>query len=128
MFHINVHYLCGIHLFPSVDRQKFQICHLSVICLLFTRYESTSSEDEEDEEEEEEEEGEEEVDGSSSAESGDGDSSEDEAALDEETSEEERNINLDESDTDEEALRAANYCSDDVKEKYVSFYNYISLI
>lgn len=91
---------------------------LQFVGILNGGYESTSSEDEEDEEEEEEEEGEEEVDGSSSAESGDGDSSEDEAALDEETSEEERNINLDESDTDEEALRAANYCSDDVKEKF----------
>lgn len=42
---------------------------------------------------------------------------EDEAALEEETSEEERNVNLDESDTDEETLRAANYSSDAVKEK-----------
>lgn len=44
---------------------------------------------------------------------------EDEAALEEETSEEERNVNLDESDTDEETLRAANYSSDGVKEKWV---------
>ncbi len=44
---------------------------------------------------------------------------EDEAALEEETSEEERNVNLDESDTDEETLRATNYSSDAVKEKYV---------
>lgn len=44
---------------------------------------------------------------------------EDEAALEEETSEEERNVNLDESDTDEETLRAENYSSDGVKEKYV---------
>lgn len=44
---------------------------------------------------------------------------EDEAALEEETSEEERNVNLDESDTDEETLRSANYSSDGVKEKWV---------
>ena len=79
------------------------------------RYESTSSEEEEEEEEEEE-------DGSSS-ESGEGEcldsTEEDEVALEEETSEEERNVNLDESDTDEETLRATNYSSDAVKEKYV---------
>lgn len=45
------------------------------------------------------------------------DSTEDEAALEEETSDEERNINLDESDTDEETLRAASCSSDIVKEK-----------
>lgn len=44
---------------------------------------------------------------------------EDEAALEEETSEEERNINLDESDTDEENLRATHYSNDAVIEKYV---------
>lgn len=43
---------------------------------------------------------------------------EDEAALDEETSEEERNVNVDESDTDEETLRCTTYSSDAVKEKY----------
>lgn len=78
------------------------------------RYESTSSEEEEEGEEE---------DGSSSVESGEGEcldsTEEDEAALEEETSEEERNVNLDESDTDEETLRATNYSSDAVKEKYV---------
>lgn len=76
------------------------------------RYESTSSEEEEVEEE----------DGSSSDESGDGeclDSTEDEAALEEETSEEERNVNLDESDTDEETMRDTSYSSDAVKEKCV---------
>ncbi|CAF88724.1 unnamed protein product, partial [Tetraodon nigroviridis] len=70
-------------------------------------YESTSSEEEEEE------------DGSSSDESGDGeclDSTEDEAALDEETSEEERNVNLDESDTDEDTPSA--YSSVAVKEKF----------
>lgn len=75
------------------------------------RYESTSSEEEDDD------------DGSSSDESGDGeclDSTEDEAALEEEeTSEEERNVNLDESDTDEETLRDTAYSSDVVKEKCV---------
>lgn len=45
---------------------------------------------------------------------------EDEAAL-EETSEEERNVNLDESDTDEETSMATNYSSDGVKEKCVVF-------
>lgn len=85
------------------------------------RYESTSSEEEENGEDEEDEE---EEDGSSSVESGEGEcldsTDEDEAAL-EETSEEERNVNLDESDTDEETLRASNYSSDAVKEKYVFF-------
>lgn len=90
---------------------------LQFVGILNGGYESTSSEEEEDEDEDEEEE-EGDKDNSSSGESGDGDSSEDEAALEEETSEEERNINLDESDTDEEALRAANYCSEDVKEKF----------
>ena len=73
------------------------------------RYESTSSEEEEE--------------GSSSDESGDGeclDSTEEEAALEEEdTSEEERNVNLDESDTDEETMRGTSYSSDAVKEKCV---------
>lgn len=87
---------------------------LQFVGILNGGYESTSSEDEEEEEEE---------DGSSSGESGEGeclDSTEedDEAALEEETSEEERNINLDESDTDEETLRATNYSSDAVKEKF----------
>lgn len=84
------------------------------------RYESTSSEEEEEEEDEEDEE----EDGSSSVESGEGEcldsTEEDEAAL-EETSEEERNVNLDESDTDEETLMASNYSSDGVKEKCVVF-------
>lgn len=78
--------------------------------LVSPRYESTSSEEEEE-------------DGSSSDESEEGeclDSTEDEAALEEEeTSEEERNVNLDESDTDEETLRDAAYSSDVVKEKCV---------
>lgn len=92
---------------------------LQFVGILNGGYESTSSEEEEDEEEDEEEEEEDgDEDGSSSGESGDGDSTEDEAALEEETSEEERNINLDESDTDEEALRAANCSSEDVKEKF----------
>lgn len=85
---------------------------LQFVGILNGGYESTSSEEEEEEEEE---------DGSSSGESGEGlDSTEeeDEAALEEETSEEERNINLDESDTDEETLRATNYSSDAVKEKF----------
>nr|XP_046246878.1 KN motif and ankyrin repeat domain-containing protein 3 [Scatophagus argus]XP_046246879.1 KN motif and ankyrin repeat domain-containing protein 3 [Scatophagus argus] len=88
---------------------------LQFVGILNGGYESTSSEEEEEEEEEEE-------DGSSSVESGEGDcldsTEEDEAALEEETSEEERNINLDESDTDEETLRATNYSSDGVKEKF----------
>ncbi|KAM9384267.1 KN motif and ankyrin repeat domain-containing protein 3 isoform 1-T2 [Pholidichthys leucotaenia] len=90
---------------------------LQFVGILNGGYESTSSE--EDEEEEEEEEG---GDGSSSGESGAEEcldsTEEDEAALEEETSEEERNVNLDESDTDEETLRAANYSSDAVKEKF----------
>ncbi|KAM6920909.1 KN motif and ankyrin repeat domain-containing protein 3 isoform 2-T2 [Xenentodon cancila] len=88
---------------------------LQFVGILNGGYESTSSEEEEEEEEEEDE-------GSSSGESGEGEcldsTEEDEAALEEETSEEERNINLDESDTDEETLRAANYSSDAVKEKF----------
>ncbi|XP_041863123.1 KN motif and ankyrin repeat domain-containing protein 3 [Melanotaenia boesemani] len=88
---------------------------LQFVGILNGGYESTSSEEEEEEEEEEE-------DGSSSGESGEGEcldsTEEDEAALEEETSEEERNVNLDESDTDEETLRAANYSSDAVKEKF----------
>ncbi|XP_073333134.1 KN motif and ankyrin repeat domain-containing protein 3 [Pagrus major] len=87
---------------------------LQFVGILNGGYESTSSEEEEEEEEEEE-------DGSSS-ESGEGEcldsTEEDEAALEEETSEEERNVNLDESDTDEETLRATNYSSDAVKEKF----------
>ncbi|CAJ1060870.1 KN motif and ankyrin repeat domain-containing protein 3 [Xyrichtys novacula] len=94
---------------------------LQFVGILNGGYESTSSEEEEEEGEEEEEE-EEEEDGSSSEESGEGEcldsTEEDEAALEEETSEEERNVNLDESDTDEETLRAANYSSDSVKEKF----------
>uniref|UniRef100_A0A3Q1C326 KN motif and ankyrin repeat domains 3 n=1 Tax=Amphiprion ocellaris TaxID=80972 RepID=A0A3Q1C326_AMPOC len=90
---------------------------LQFVGILNGGYESTSSEEDEEEEEEEEEE-----DGSSSGESGEGEcldsTEEDEAALEEETSEEERNVNLDESDTDEETLRAANYSSDGVKEKF----------
>lgn len=89
---------------------------LQFVGILNGGYESTSSEEDEEEEEEEEE------DGSSSGESGEGEcldsTEEDEAALEEETSEEERNVNLDESDTDEESLRAANYSSDAVKEKF----------
>ncbi|XP_069558465.1 KN motif and ankyrin repeat domain-containing protein 3 isoform X1 [Brachyistius frenatus] len=84
---------------------------LQFVGILNGGYESTSSEDDEEEE-----------DGSSSGESGEGEcndsTEEDEAALEEETSEEERNVNLDESDTDEETLRAANYSSDAVKEKF----------
>ncbi|KAK7888677.1 hypothetical protein WMY93_024237 [Mugilogobius chulae] len=94
---------------------------LQFVGILNGGYESTSSEDEEEEEEEGE--------GSSSGESEDsedsgddgvedGDSSEDEAVLEVETSEEERNVNLDESDTDEEALRAADYSGLEVKEKF----------
>lgn len=86
---------------------------LQFVGILNGGYESTSSEEEEEEEEE---------DGSSSGESVEGEcldsTEEDEAALEEETSEEERNVNLDESDTDEETLRAANYSSDGVKEKF----------
>ncbi|XP_022626137.1 KN motif and ankyrin repeat domain-containing protein 3 [Seriola dumerili] len=87
---------------------------LQFVGILNGGYESTSSEEEEEEEEEE--------DGSSSGESGEGEcldsTEEDEAALEEETSEEERNVNLDESDTDEETLRAESYSSDAVKEKF----------
>uniref|UniRef100_A0A3Q0RY51 KN motif and ankyrin repeat domains 3 n=1 Tax=Amphilophus citrinellus TaxID=61819 RepID=A0A3Q0RY51_AMPCI len=86
---------------------------LQFVGILNGGYESTSSEEEEEEEEE---------DGSSSGESVEVEcldsTEEDEAALEEETSEEERNVNLDESDTDEETLRAANYSSDAVKEKF----------
>lgn len=92
---------------------------LQFVGILNGGYESTSSEEDEEDEEEEEEE---EEDGSSSGESGEGEcldsTEEDEAVLEEETSEEERNVNLDESDTDEETLRAANYSSDGVKEKF----------
>ncbi|XP_068174942.1 KN motif and ankyrin repeat domain-containing protein 3 [Antennarius striatus] len=90
---------------------------LQFVGILNGGYESTSSDEEEEEEGEDEE-----VDVSSSAESGEGEcldsTEEDEAALDEETSEEERNINLDESDTDEEILKVTNYSSDVVKEKF----------
>uniref|UniRef100_A0A1A8FQ66 KN motif and ankyrin repeat domains 3 n=1 Tax=Nothobranchius korthausae TaxID=1143690 RepID=A0A1A8FQ66_9TELE len=93
----------------SENRKK----SLQFVGILNGGYESTSSEEEEEDEEE---------DGSSSAASGEGEcldsTEEDEAALEEETSEEERNVNLDESDTDEETLRAANYSSDAVKEKF----------
>ncbi|KAM7012685.1 KN motif and ankyrin repeat domain-containing protein 3 [Tautogolabrus adspersus] len=87
---------------------------LQFVGILNGGYESTSSEEEEEEEEEDV--------GSSSGESGEGEcldsTDEDEAALEEETSEEERNVNLDESDTDEEMLRATNDSSDSVKEKF----------
>ncbi|XP_032382796.1 KN motif and ankyrin repeat domain-containing protein 3 [Etheostoma spectabile] len=87
---------------------------LQFVGILNGGYESTSSEEEEEEEEEE--------DGSSSGESGEGEcldsTEEDEATLEDETSEEERNVNMDESDTDEESLRTANYSSDAVKEKF----------
>ncbi|XP_024134271.1 KN motif and ankyrin repeat domain-containing protein 3 isoform X1 [Oryzias melastigma] len=87
---------------------------LQFVGILNGGYESTSSEEEEEEEEEE--------DGSSSGESGEGEildsTEEDEAPLEEETSEEERNVNLDESDTDEETLQTANYSPDAVKEKF----------
>lgn len=85
---------------------------LQFVGILNGGYESTSSEEEEEEEE----------DGSSSGESGEGEcldsTEEDEAALEDETSEEERNVNLDESDTDEETLRATKYSCDAVKEKF----------
>ncbi|XP_020512403.1 KN motif and ankyrin repeat domain-containing protein 3 [Labrus bergylta] len=85
---------------------------LQFVGILNGGYESTSSEEEEEEDDV----------GSSSGESGEGEcldsTEEDEAALDEETSEEERNVNLDESDTDEEMLRATNDSSDSVKEKF----------
>ncbi|XP_053286868.1 KN motif and ankyrin repeat domain-containing protein 3 [Pleuronectes platessa] len=90
---------------------------LQFVGILNGGYESTSSEEEDGEEEEDEEE-----DGSSSGESGEGEcldsTEEDEAALEEDTSEEERNVNLDESDTDEETLKAESYSSDGVKEKF----------
>ncbi|XP_076009033.1 KN motif and ankyrin repeat domain-containing protein 3 isoform X1 [Genypterus blacodes] len=97
---------------------------LQFVGILNGGYESTSSEEEGEEgggggEEEEEEEEE----GSSSGESGEGECSdsteEDGAAVEEEeTSDEERNVNLDESDTDEETLRERSYTSDAVKEKF----------
>ncbi|XP_068599307.1 KN motif and ankyrin repeat domain-containing protein 3 [Brachionichthys hirsutus] len=93
---------------------------LQFVGILNGGYESTSSDEEEEEEGEDKE-----VDVSSSAESGEGEcldstdeEEEEDAALEEETSEEERNINLDESDTDEEILRAKDYSSDAVKEKF----------
>lgn len=107
---------------PVKIKSKWRDLHKlpTIKTILSVRYESTSSEEEDGEDEEDEEE----EDGSSSVESGDGEcldsTDEDEAAL-EETSEEERNVNLDESDTDEETLRASNYSSDAVKEKYVFF-------
>nr|XP_061791138.1 KN motif and ankyrin repeat domain-containing protein 3-like [Nerophis lumbriciformis] len=88
---------------------------LQFVGILNGGYESTSSDEEEEDEEEEEE-------GSSSEESAEGDcldsTEEDEVDLGEETSEEERNVNLDESDTDEEILRASNGSSDGIKEKF----------
>ncbi|KAK2835340.1 hypothetical protein Q5P01_015824 [Channa striata] len=82
---------------------------LQFVGILNGGYESTSSEEDEE-------------DRSSSGDSGEGEcldsTEEDEAALEEETSEEERNINMDESDTDEETLRATTYSSDAVKEKF----------
>lgn len=103
--------VCPCHRFNKYrDRHKFGNCVLHLRKYLSHRYESTSSEEEDEDE-----------DGSSSGESGEGEcldsTEEDDAALEEETSEEERNINLDESDTDEETLRAENYSSDAVKEK-----------
>ncbi|XP_034035975.1 KN motif and ankyrin repeat domain-containing protein 3 [Thalassophryne amazonica] len=84
---------------------------LQFVGILNGGYESTSSEDEEEEEEK-----------SSSGESVEGEcldsTEEDEAALEEETSDEERNVNMDESDTDEETLRTQNYASNVVKEKF----------
>nr|XP_061831906.1 KN motif and ankyrin repeat domain-containing protein 1-like isoform X1 [Nerophis lumbriciformis]XP_061831907.1 KN motif and ankyrin repeat domain-containing protein 1-like isoform X1 [Nerophis lumbriciformis] len=80
---------------------------LQFVGILNGGYESTSSEEEDE--------------GSTSEESGEGDcldSTEEEVDAQEETSEEERNINLDESDTDEETLRASNLSFDDVKEKF----------
>ncbi|XP_061831908.2 KN motif and ankyrin repeat domain-containing protein 3 isoform X2 [Nerophis lumbriciformis] len=80
---------------------------LQFVGILNGGYESTSSEEEDE--------------GSTSEESGEGDcldSTEEEVDAQEETSEEERNINLDESDTDEETLRASNVSFDDVKEKF----------
>nr|XP_020467697.1 KN motif and ankyrin repeat domain-containing protein 3 [Monopterus albus] len=99
----------------STSTESCTVCKKSLqfVGILNGGYESTSSEEEGEEEEEE--------DKSSSGESGEGeclDSTEDEAALEEETSEEERNINLDESDTDEETLRAVDCSSDAVKEKF----------
>ncbi|XP_072294355.1 KN motif and ankyrin repeat domain-containing protein 3 isoform X1 [Eucyclogobius newberryi] len=88
---------------------------LQFVGILNGGYESTSSEDEEELEEDG---GSSSGDSEDSEESGDdSDSEEDEAVLEVETSEDERNVNLDESDTDEEALRAAAH-SLDVKEKF----------
>ncbi|KAM8861672.1 uncharacterized protein ACB058_008403 [Synchiropus picturatus] len=87
---------------------------LQFVGILNGGYESTSSEEEDDEVDDED-------DGSSSGESAEGEcldsSEEDEATLEEETSEEERNINMNESDTDEETL-CAKYSSEGVKEKF----------
>lgn len=111
-----VHVLAPVKIKSKCDLHKLPTSKT----IVSVRYESTSSEEEEEEDGEDEEE----EDGSSSVESGEGEcldsTDEDEAAL-EETSEEERNVNLDESDTDEETLRASNYSSDAVKEKYVFF-------
>ncbi|KAM8822282.1 LOW QUALITY PROTEIN: uncharacterized protein ACB058_021515 [Synchiropus picturatus] len=88
--------------------------NLQFVGILNGGYESTSSEEEDDEVDDED-------DGSSFGESAEGEcldsSEEDEATLEEETSEEERNINMNESDTDEETLRA-KYSSEGVKEKF----------
>lgn len=101
---------------PKKSHQSSLNEKLQMSVFMYHRYESTSSEEEEEEEEEEE-------DGTSSGESGEGEcldsTEEDEAALEDETSEEERNVNLDESDTDEETLRDTSYSCDAVKEKYV---------
>ncbi|KAM8822283.1 LOW QUALITY PROTEIN: uncharacterized protein ACB058_021514, partial [Synchiropus picturatus] len=88
--------------------------NLQFVGILNGGYESTSSEEEDDEVDDED-------DGSSFGESAEGEcldsSEEDEATLEEETSEEERNINMNESDTDEETLRA-KYSSEGVKEQF----------
>ncbi|XP_066500960.1 KN motif and ankyrin repeat domain-containing protein 3 isoform X2 [Hoplias malabaricus] len=86
---------------------------LKFVGILNGGYESTSSEEEEDDDEDEEEEG------SSSDGSGAGacsDSSEEEAAALEDTSDEERNINLDESDSDENTAAAAEAVKEQVEE------------
>ncbi|XP_067086059.1 KN motif and ankyrin repeat domain-containing protein 3 isoform X2 [Osmerus mordax] len=95
---------------------------LQFVGILNGGYESTSSEeDEEEAEEAEEAEEEEEEEGSSSAGSGDGgcsDSSEEAAAALEDTSDEERNVNVDDSDSEDEVLGGATNASDAVKEKF----------
>ncbi|KAM8873913.1 KN motif and ankyrin repeat domain-containing protein 3 isoform 2-T5 [Spinachia spinachia] len=86
---------------------------LQFVGILNGGYESTSSEDEEEDEDD---------DGTSSGESAEGEcldsTEEDEAAVEDETSDEERNINLDESDTDEETQRATSHSCEAVKEKF----------